>query len=149
MVAEQIRRRTGYRISLHAGSGDAPLQWLEADLKVGDEIVIRVIDTAEMEEGRPHACSFCAREVHEVSSLIVGPATAICDGCIRSLSTAVKNATELPLGVSIRDDPDSKCGFCSNQPANPIGVIVRNGAAVCPECLRVCSEILAESANRS
>ena len=25
------------------------------------------------------------------------------------------------------------------------GVIVRNGAAICPECLRACSDILADS----
>ena len=80
MVVEQIKRRRGYRISLHAGSGDAPLQWLEADLKRGDEIVIRVVDMSESEKGPPPACSFCARAVHEVSSLIQGPATAICDG---------------------------------------------------------------------
>jgi len=148
MVAEQIRRRSGYRISLHAGSGDSPVQWLDADLKIGDEIVISVVDLSEIEEGPPQTCSFCARAVHDVSSLIVGPAAAICDSCIRSLSTAVRNASELPLGASIREEPDWKCGFCSNGPANTGGVIVRNGAAVCPECLRVCSDMLGESADR-
>lgn len=147
MVAEHIRRRSGYRISLHAGSGDGPLQWLAADLKVDDEIVIRVTDMSEIEEGPSPACSFCARPVHEVSKLIQGPDTAICDGCIKSLSTAVRNATELPAGASIRDDPDSTCGFCSNQPSNAVGVIVRNGATICPECLRVCSDMVAESGN--
>ena len=149
MVAEQIGRRSGYRISLHAGSGDAPVQWLAADLKVGDEIVISVVDLSETEDAPPLACSFCGQAVHDVSTLVRGPAAAICDNCIRSFSTAVRTATELPAGASIRDDSKWSCGFCSNQPANTGGLVVRNGPAVCPVCLRACSDILAESANRS
>ena len=148
MVAEEIRRGTAYRVSLHAAAGDAPLQWLAADLKIGDEIVIRVVDMSEVEE-TPLACSFCNRAVHEVSTLVQGPDKAICDRCIRSFSTAVKNASELPAGASIRDEPEWNCGFCSNRPSTTGGVVVRNGAAVCPECLRVGSDILDESARRS
>jgi hypothetical protein len=149
MVAEVVARRTGYRISLHAGSGDAPVQWLAADLKIGDEIVIRVVDLAEAEETSPLGCSFCGREVPDVSTLVQGPAAAICDDCIRSFRTALRNATQLPVGASIRGDSEWRCGFCSNQPTNGGGLVVRNGAAVCPECLRACSDILDESANKS
>jgi hypothetical protein len=113
------------------------------------EIVISVVDLSEAEEAPPPACSFCGRAVHDVSTLVRGPAAAICDNCIRSFSTAVRTATELPASASIRDDSEWSCGFCSNQPANTGGVVVRNGAAVCPACLRVCSDILAESANGS
>jgi hypothetical protein len=139
----------GIAFHLHAGSGDAPVQWLAADFKIGDEIVISVVDLAETDEAPPLAWSFCGHAVHDVSTLVRGPGAAICDNCIRNFSTAVRTATELPAGASIRDDSEGSCGFCSNQPANTGGVVVRNGAAVCPVCLRVCSDILAESANRS
>ena len=69
MVAEEIQRREAFRISLHAGGPDSPLQWLTANLRVGDEIAIRVVDTSEFEPSAPPTCSFCAREVHEVSTL--------------------------------------------------------------------------------
>jgi len=149
MVAETVARRSGYRISLHAGSGDAPVQWLTADLKIGDEIVIRVVDLSEAEQGPPLGCSFCGREVHDVSTLVHGPAAAICDDCIQGFSTALRTSTQLPTGASIRGESEWRCGFCSNQPTNTGGLVVRNGAAVCPECLRACSDILTESTNRS
>src|SRR5580765_4270019 len=143
MVAEQIRRRSGYRISLHAGAGDAPVQWLAADLKLGDQIVSRVVDATETDQ-EPLTCSFCRREAHEVASLICGPSSAICDTCIRGFSTAVKNAAQLAGGASIRVEAEWNWGFCGNRPADAGGVVVRNGAAVCPACLRVCFDILSE-----
>jgi len=36
--------------------------------------------------------------------------------------------------------------FCANQPGTVPGVIVRNGAAICPECLRAAGDILADNA---
>jgi ATP-dependent protease Clp ATPase subunit len=87
--------------------------------------------------------------VHEVSTLVQGQEAAICDGCITSLSNAVKNGTELPVGASIRDEPTWTCGLCHNQPGNIAGVVVRSGAAVCPECLRACAEILEEKSRRN
>ena len=141
MVAEEIRR-DACRISLHAGGGEASVQWLAADLKAGDEIVIRVVEVGELELTGPSGCSFCAREIHDVSTLLQGRSAAICDLCIVSFSRAVKNGTELPLGASLRDEPEWVCGFCGNQPGKIPGVVVRNGAALCPECLRACSDIL-------
>jgi hypothetical protein len=144
MVAEEIQRREAFRMSLHASGPDSPVQWLTATLRVGDEITIRVVDTSELEASGPSTCSFCGREVHEVSTIVQGQAAAICDRCVTSFSTAVKNGTELPAGASIRDEPTWTCGFCDNQPGNIAGVVVRNGAAVCPECLRACAEIIEE-----
>src|SRR4051794_40954595 len=82
MVAEEIERRHAFRISLHAGGHDTPLQWFTANLRAGDEIAIRIVDTSEFEASGPPTCSFCAREVHEVSTLVQGEEAAICDGCI-------------------------------------------------------------------
>lgn len=149
MVVEEIRRREAFRISLHAGGPDSPLQWLTANLRVGDEIAIRVVDSSQFEAAGPSTCSFCGREVLEVSTVVQGQTAAICDRCVASFSMAVKNGTELPVGASIRDEPTWACGFCHNQPGNITGVVVRNGAAVCPECLRTCAEIIEERPGRN
>jgi len=146
MVAEEIQRRRGSRISLHV-AGEGPLQWLAANLGAGDEIVVRIVDAAEQEDADPVGCSFCGRDVHDVSNLVLGHSaatTAICAPCIAGFSKAVKSGTALPLGAAIRDEPEWVCGFCSNQPGSIPGVVVRNGAAVCPECLRACADILGD-----
>jgi hypothetical protein len=48
---------------------------------------------------------------------------------------------QLPVGAFIRDVPPWKCGFCGKEPGAVPGVFVRNGAAICPECLRVAADI--------
>ncbi len=150
MVAEQIRRGQNTRVSLHA-AGEGPQQWLAANLGVGDEIVVRIVDAIDEDDAAPLSCSFCARDLHEVSSLVQGHSatTAICDSCIVGLGEAVRNGSSLPLGASIHDEPHLVCGFCANQPGSVPGVIVRNGAAICAECLRACSDILADRPRRS
>jgi hypothetical protein len=142
MVAEQVRGSKGERISLYASGGESQVRWLAANLTVGDEVVVRIVDASEVEDALPLGCNFCGRDIHDVSHLLHGPAAAICDGCIASFSEAVKNVGSLPLGASIRDDPEWTCGFCTNQPGRIPGVVVRNGAAICPECLRACVDIL-------
>jgi len=142
LVAEEVRRRSGERISLHASASESQMQWLAANLTIGDEIVVRIVDASELEDAGPHGCNFCGRDVHEVSKLLEGPAGAICDGCITSFSDAVKNVAPLPLGASIRDEPEWTCRICAKQPGRIPGVVVRNGAAICPECLRAAVEIL-------
>jgi hypothetical protein len=42
----------------------------------------------------------------------------------------------LPVGASIHDQGDAQCGFCRKSPPDVPGLIVRNAAAICPECLR-------------
>ena len=144
-MATEEMRRGGCRISLHAAAGESALQWLTADLSIGDEIVIRIVDADDVEDAEPPGCSFCGRDLLDVSSIVLGGTARLCDRCTDAFATALENARELPLGASIRDEPEWMCGFCANKPGNVPGVIVRNGAAVCPECLRVCSEILATS----
>lgn len=145
MVVEELRSKMEPRVVLHAGSTDeGSLQWLKPNLKIGDEIVVRVVETAEQEDLEPPRCSFCGRESHEVSSLIAGQSAYICDGCINSFTSTLKGGTELPLGASIRDEHEWICGLCGKQPGTIPGVIVRNGAAVCPECLHACSDLLSD-----
>jgi hypothetical protein len=142
MVAEERPRRDGCRISLHACAGEGSVQWLAADLKVGDEIVVRIVEAAELEDAGPAGCSYCGRSIHDALHLVQGPSTAICDRCIADFSAALKNGTALPLGGSIRDEPEWLCGFCAKRADEIPGVVVRNGAAVCPECLRGCADLV-------
>ena len=54
MVVEEIQRRGGQRISLHAsGASEGPLQFLAANLGVGDEIVVRIVEASEGAESGP------------------------------------------------------------------------------------------------
>jgi len=145
LVAEEIRRRKGLRISLHASAGNDSLQRLAANLKVGDEITVQIVDSSEQLDSIPDACSFCGREWQEVSNLVKGETVTICDRCVSAFSEAVTTQKELPIGTAIRDESSWACGFCKNSPDIIPGVIVRNGAAICPECLRACSDILSES----
>jgi hypothetical protein len=144
MVAEERPRRDGCRVSLHARAGEAPVQWLATHLGVGDEIVVRLVETEDLEAARPQGCSFCGREACDVGSLVMGPSSAICDGCIRGFSEALTGGGTLPLGATIRDGPEWVCAFCDNRPGAIAGVIVRNGVAICPECLRASRDILVE-----
>ena len=144
LVAEEIQRRAGHRISLHTRTAaEGPLQQLAANLGVGDEIAVRIVDVLDDDKSDPQGCTFCGRDVHDVSDLVQGPAAAICDRCVLEFSHALKNGSTLPVGGSIRTEPEWVCGFCAKQPGSIPGVVVRNGAAVCPECLRACSDIMA------
>jgi len=148
MVVEELRRGGSSRISLHVAAGQAPLQGLAANFAIGDEILIRIIDADDIELTGPAGCSFCGREAQDVSSLVHGPSAAICDGCVTGMGGALGNGSPLPLGASIREEPEWACGFCANKPGTIPGVVVRNGAAVCSECLRTCVDILADRPGR-
>jgi hypothetical protein len=80
--------------------------------------------------------------MHEFEKLVQGTDVAICDTCTTGLSRAIKDGAPLPVGSSIRDASDLLCGFCRNKSGHVTGVVVRNGAAICPECLRTCAEII-------
>jgi hypothetical protein len=149
MVVEDLRNSDEQRVSLHAQAGDGPLQWLAANLKVGDTVKIEVVDlvAAAESEHEELACGFCARDVHAVRNLIQGQDVAICDGCTMAFSEAVKAGGRLPTAATIQDDPKWVCAFCNKAAARMAGVIVRNAAAICPECLSACNDILQDSSN--
>lgn len=146
MVVEDIGRSGEQRVSLHARGGDGPLQWLAANLRIGDAVRIEVVDLDSGVEGKHEelACSFCGRNLHDLMHLVEGPGVAI-DACTVTFSSVVRNGNSLPAGATIRDAPEWVCGFCSKIAADVAGVIVRNGAAICPECLSACNDILRET----
>jgi ATP-dependent protease Clp ATPase subunit len=117
---------------------------MTANLGVGDQIVIEVVDLVGERESEPLHCDFCGRDVTEVSTLVQGSAGSICDQCITEFSTAVHQGHTLPLGASFRDDSEVSCRFCGQAPPVIGPVVMRNGAAVCGECLRTGADILSD-----
>jgi ClpX C4-type zinc finger len=144
MAIEELRRNPRPRISIHAAAGEGPMQWLDADLKAGDTIVIEVLADVEEdeEETSPLVCSFCGRPSHDVHHLLESRSTRLCSVCVADFGAALSNSGALPVGASFRDEPERVCGFCGRHPKDIPGVIVRNAAAICPPCVHASADIL-------
>jgi ClpX C4-type zinc finger len=147
LAADWVARRKADRVSLHVGvgePGERQVQYLGADLGPGDEIAIRVLTEEEgeaAESGAPESCSFCGSSMHDIRSLVSGPQVAICDTCLSSFDAFVAHGVPLPVGASIREQGDVRCGFCQKGPPQIAGLLFRNAAAICPECLRACVDM--------
>jgi hypothetical protein len=147
LAAEWVARRKADRVSLHVGLGESgarQVQYLGADLGAGDEISIRVLTDVEpdaVESEAPDSCSFCGSSVYDIRSLVAGPRVAICDACLTSFGAVILQGAALPVGASIRVQGDASCGFCQRSPPEVAALLVRNAAAVCPECLRACVDM--------
>jgi hypothetical protein len=147
LAADWVARRKADRVSLHVGvgePGERQVQYLGADLGPGDEISIRVLSDQEREAAdstAPESCSFCGNSMHQIKSLVAGPQVAICDSCLVSFDAVVARAAPLPLGASIKEQGDVRCGFCQKGPPEIAGLLSRNAAAICPECLRACVDM--------
>jgi len=148
IVSDRAARRDAERVSVHVGvgtPGDRQVQYLGSDLGPGDEIAIRVLadDELAMSKGQaPEACSFCGTGVHSIQSLVAGPQAGICDSCITALDAVVTRGAALPVGASIQDSGDQRCGFCLKAPPEVAGLLLRSAAAICPACLRACADIM-------
>ena len=135
------------RISMIVGVGEPgahEVQHLGADLAPGDEISIQVLaddKTPYDASETPDSCSFCGIGVHHIRSLVAGPQVAICDSCLEAFDAVVRGDAPLPVGASIQERGDARCGFCHRTPPDVAGLLVRNMAAVCPECLRACVDL--------
>src|SRR5688500_8750611 len=90
------------------------------------------------------SCSFCRREAQDVSVLINGESTAICNFCIVEFLEILGTAARaVPVGTDVHRDTESWCGFCGTRVKAVDGVVVRNGVAVCRNCLHCSADILA------
>ena len=138
MTVEQ-RTDESCRITLDAAEGDRAVQWLTAALRAGDEVVLRAVESSEI-DAAPPVCGFCGRDANDVQSLITGSGGAMCDQCARAIGAAVGRGTPLPLGA-VFGGPDATCGFCRREASAAGGVVVRNGVGICGECLRACEEV--------
>lgn len=93
MVAEERGERE-CRVALHAAGADMRLHSLAAHLRAGDEVTIDVVDPDEMPARGPECCTFCGREPQDVSSLVAGGSSAICDHCVRVFSASLTSGPE-------------------------------------------------------
>jgi len=130
-----------------------------AALRLSDEQlheIVREADAAGRRPPRPGlSCSFCATSQYEVRKLIAGPGAYICDACV-GLAVAVAhsgNPASTRLGqlrAVPEQDSQAQCSFCGkhrDQLASlaALSAEAPNGpAAICPECLSLCEEILTE-----
>lgn len=145
LVADWVARKRTDRVSVHVGVGppeDREIQHFGSDLRPGDEISIRVLadEVIAASEG-PKACSFCGNDMHYLTSLVAGPKVAVCDSCLVAFDAVVTQGAALPVGASIQQEGDRQCGFCLKGTPEVAGLLVRNRAAICPECLRACMDI--------
>jgi hypothetical protein len=101
-------------------------------------------------------CSFCGKSQHEVAKLIAGPGVYICDRCV-SLAEGVLDSGEAahteygPVTAVPEQTPRMLCSFCGKIRGQVTGMAValqaphrKTPAAICPECLALCNEIIAE-----
>lgn len=78
------------------------LEWVNRDLDIGDEVVIRNIQASICDEPDSKKlsyveCSFCGKKQAEVAKLIAGPAVFICKVCVGDCVDALAHAE--PTGV--------------------------------------------------
>lgn len=75
-------------------------------------------------------CSFCGADRAAVRHLVEGPRSRICDACVARAADAIDT------------DDGEPCTFCRTALASYIA----GDAAICPECVKLCEDILAEAA---
>ena len=101
-------------------------------------------------------CSFCGKSQHEAAKLIAGPSVYICDGCVTLaegvLGSGEAASTEYGQVTAVSEqDPRMPCSFCGKTRDQVPGLAIapqvphrKAPATICPECLALCDEIIAE-----
>jgi hypothetical protein len=147
VVSDPLSSRNLERIYVHFGVGEAgenQVQHLGGDLQPGDELSIRVLAG----EGRVQPgfsleiCNFCGNSKRDIRSCVAGPQVAICEGCVQVFHSVITEGGPLPVGSAIVDHGERRCSFCLKSPPEIAGLLARNNAAICPECLRVCADLV-------
>ena len=94
-------------------------------------------------------CSFCGKTQKQVSKLIAGPGTYICDECVVMadgvIETGQDAATPVSAVASVAADlTTAKCGFCGKRRYQVSGLAAAEQGSICTECLTLCHEIISE-----
>ena len=101
-------------------------------------------------------CSFCGKSQRQVKKLIAGPSVYVCDGCTGLAKVVISDGqpvnTEIAeLTAGPEDQPRTQCSFCGKRRDQVPGLVVgsvqterKAPAAICTECLDLCTEILTE-----
>jgi hypothetical protein len=162
-VARAEFHRAVRRLHLHGAS----LRELASGLGLSHQRVHQIVESAggsrrwlRRDRVRPDPgllhCTFCGRHQKQVKKLIAGPSVYICDGCVdlalvvisdgQPVTTEIAELTAGPAGK-----PRTQCSFCGKCRDQVAGLVVgsvqterKAPAAVCTECLGLCTEIIAE-----
>jgi hypothetical protein len=101
-------------------------------------------------------CSFCGKSQGEVSKLIAGPGVYICDGCVGLAEGVVSSGeparTDYGRVTAVPEEAQrTLCSFCGKIRGQVAGMALapsvphrKTPATICPECLALCHEIIAE-----
>jgi len=167
-VARADFHRAVRRLHLHGAS----LRELADGLGLSHQRVHQIVESAggsrrwlRRDRRRPDpellACTFCGKHQKQVKKLIAGPGVYICDGCI-DLAKGVIGSEEIvstgiaELAAGPVDEPRVQCSFCGKCRDQVEGLTVSSArterktpAAICVECLDLCSEILIEELGES
>lgn len=146
--SESLELRVGGLANRQLGITEQ-LEWLNQDLAIGDEVVIRIIEAASCDELESKEvsyleCSFCNKKQAEVVKLIAGPAVYICDECVADCSEALAN--DEPRGVItmvLSKTAETGCSFCGQKPIEVERIVGVPTARICNQCTKICGDILA------
>jgi hypothetical protein len=107
------------------------------------------------------ACTFCGKHQKQIKKLVAGPGVYICDGCV-DLAKGVIGSEEIvstgiaELAAGRADEPRVQCSFCGKRRDQVEGLTVsstltvrKTPAAICIECLDLCTEIIIEELSES
>jgi ATP-dependent protease Clp ATPase subunit len=87
-------------------------------------------------------CTWCRRPPSEVTKLVAGPNTYICDACVTAASSVgAGTLKKAPLKLA-KTGLLQRCTFCRKRPSGMRVVVTGPDANICSECLRVCREIM-------
>jgi hypothetical protein len=162
-VARAEFHRAVRRLHLHGAS----LRELASGLGLSHQRVHQIVESAggsrrwlRRDRGRPDPgllhCTFCGRHQKQVKKLIAGPSVYICDGCVDLALVVISDGqpvtTEIAeLTAGPADKPRTQCSFCGKCRDQVAGLVVgsvqterKAPAAICSECLGLCTEIIAE-----
>ena len=87
-------------------------------------------------------CSFCGKTKDQVDRMIKGPSVHICCECVGQLNEMHDEGTFSTATA------ESRCSFCGKKADQVEGLfsVPSEDVYVCAECVKVCSDILAEHA---
>jgi hypothetical protein len=101
-------------------------------------------------------CTFCGQHQKQVKKLIAGPGVYICDGCTSLAKVVVSDGQPVTTAIAEltagpEEEPRTQCSFCGKRRDQVASLVVSSvqterkaPAAICSECLDLCTEIITE-----
>ncbi len=94
---------------------------------------------------RDAVCTFCGRPPSEVDKLVAGPNVYACDACVADAERALARGDTASFTVA-RKEARAACSFCDKRASRERSVVVGRNASFCADCLKMCGEIVRETA---